>query len=124
MAPMRSHIFDQLKRLHSQRKITFWYGARSLREAFYAEEFDELAAAHSNFSWHLALSDPQPEDNWSGPVGFIHDVLYEHYLKQHAAPEDCEYYMCGPPMMNAAVIKLLDDLGVEEENVLLDDFGS
>jgi len=123
MAPMRSHIFDQLKRLRSQRKITFWYGARSLREAFYVEEFDELAAAHPNFSWHLALSDPQPEDEWSGPVGFIHDVLYEHYLKQHAAPEDCEYYMCGPPMMNAAVIKLLDDLGVEEENVLLDDFG-
>ena len=123
MAPMRSHIFDQLKRLHSQRKMTFWYGARSLREAFYTEEFDELAAAHPNFSWHLALSDPQPEDDWSGPVGFIHDVLYEQYLKQHAAPEDCEYYMCGPPMMNAAVIKLLDDLGVEEENVLLDDFG-
>jgi len=124
MAPMRSHIFDQLKRLHSQRKITFWYGARSLREAFYTEEFDELAAAHANFTWHLALSDPQPEDDWSGHIGFIHDVLYEHYLKEHAAPEDCEYYMCGPPMMNAAVIKLLDDLGVEEENVLLDDFGS
>ncbi len=123
MAPMRSHIFDQLRRLDSQRKMTFWYGARSLREAFYTEEFDELAAAHPNFSWHLALSDPQPEDDWSGPVGFIHDVLYEQYLKQHAAPEDCEYYMCGPPMMNAAVIKLLDDLGVEEENVLLDDFG-
>jgi Na+-transporting NADH:ubiquinone oxidoreductase subunit F len=123
MAPMRSHIFDQLRRLHSQRKMTFWYGARSLREAFYTEEFDELAAAHPNFSWHLALSDPQPEDDWSGPVGFIHDVLHEQYLKQHAAPEDCEYYMCGPPMMNAAVIKLLDDLGVEEESVLLDDFG-
>ena len=124
MAPMRSHILDQLRRLHSQRKMTFWYGARSLREAFYVEEFDELAAAHPNFSWHLALSDPQPEDDWSGLVGFIHDVLYEQYLKQHPAPEDCEYYMCGPPMMNAAVIKLLDDLGVEEENVLLDDFGS
>lgn len=124
MAPMRSHIFDQLRRLHSQRKMTFWYGARSLREAFYTGEFDELAAAHPNFSWHLALSEPQPEDDWSGPVGFIHDVLYEQYLKQHAAPEDCEYYLCGPPMMNAAVIKLLDDLGVEEENVLLDDFGS
>ena len=123
MAPMRSHIFDQLKRLHSQRKMTFWYGARSLREAFYIEEFDELAAANPNFSWHLALSDPQPEDDWSGPVGFIHDVLHEQYLKQHAAPEDCEYYLCGPPMMNAAVIKLLDDLGVEEESVLLDDFG-
>jgi Na+-transporting NADH:ubiquinone oxidoreductase subunit F len=123
MAPMRSHIFDQLKRLDSKRKITFWYGARSLREAFYVEEFDELQARHENFSWHLALSDPLPEDNWSGLVGFIHDVLYENYLKDHPAPEDCEYYMCGPPMMNAAVIQLLDDLGVEEENVLLDDFG-
>lgn len=123
MAPMRSHIFDQLKRLGSKRKITFWYGARSLREAFYVEEFDELQARHDNFSWHLALSDPLPEDNWSGLVGFIHEVLYENYLKDHPAPEDCEYYMCGPPMMNAAVIRLLDDLGVEKENVLLDDFG-
>ena len=123
MAPMRSHIFDQLKRLGSKRKITFWYGARSLREAFYVEEFDELQARHENFSWHLALSDPLPEDNWSGLVGFIHQVLYENYLKDHPAPEDCEYYMCGPPMMNAAVIRLLDDLGVEKENVLLDDFG-
>jgi Na+-transporting NADH:ubiquinone oxidoreductase subunit F len=123
MAPMRSHIFDQLKRLDSKRKITFWYGARSLREAFYVEEFDQLQAQHENFSWHLALSDPMPEDNWSGLVGFIHQVLYENYLKDHPAPEDCEYYMCGPPMMNAAVICLLDDLGVEKENVLLDDFG-
>ena len=124
MAPMRSHIFDQLKRLLSERKITFWYGARSLREAFYVEEFDQLAASHPNFSWHLALSDPLPEDNWSGPVGFIHDVLYEQHLKDHPAPEDCEYYMCGPPMMIAAVTGLLDDLGVEEENVLFDDFGN
>jgi Na+-transporting NADH:ubiquinone oxidoreductase subunit F len=124
MAPMRSHIFDQLKRLHSERKITFWYGARSLREAFYVEDFDQLAATHPNFSWHLALSDPLPEDSWSGPVGFIHDVLYEQYLKQHPAPEDCEYYMCGPPMMIAAVNSLLDDLGVDKENVLFDDFGN
>ncbi len=124
MAPMRSHIFDQLKRLRSGRKITFWYGARSLREAFYVEEFDELAARHPHFSWHLALSDPLPEDNWQGLTGFIHEVLYKDYLQQHPAPEDCEYYMCGPPMMNAAVIKLLDDLGVDEENVLLDDFGN
>jgi len=123
MAPMRSHIFDQLKRLHSQRKMTFWYGARSLREAFYVEELDELASANPNFSWHLALSDPQPEDNWTGLVGFIHDALYNEYLKQHTAPEDCEYYICGPPMMNAAVIKMLDDLGVEKESVLFDDFG-
>jgi Na+-transporting NADH:ubiquinone oxidoreductase subunit F len=124
MAPMRSHIFDQIKRLNSKRKITFWYGARSLREAFYREEFDELAARHDDFSWHLALSDPLPEDNWSGMVGFIHDVLYENYLKDHPAPEDCEYYMCGPPMMIAAVTRLLDELGVEEENVLFDDFGN
>ena len=124
MAPMRSHIFDQLKRLHSTRKISFWYGARSLREAFYVDEFSELEKAHPNFSWHLALSDPLPEDNWDGMVGFIHEVLYENYLKDHPTPEDCEYYMCGPPMMNAAVKQLLYDLGVEEENVLLDDFGN
>jgi len=123
MAPMRSHIYDQLKRLHSKRRMSFWYGARSLREAFYVEEFDELAAQHENFSWHLALSEPLPEDNWTGPVGFIHEVLYEHYLKDHPAPEDCEYYLCGPPLMIAAVTHLLDDLGVEEENVLFDDFG-
>jgi len=123
MAPMRSHIFDQLKRLHSKRKISFWYGARSLRECFYTEEYDQLAAENPNFEWHLALSDPQPEDNWTGLTGFIHNVLYEQYLKDHPAPEDCEYYMCGPPMMNAAVIKMLHDLGVEDENILLDDFG-
>jgi Na+-transporting NADH:ubiquinone oxidoreductase subunit F len=123
MAPMRSHIFDQLRRLHSKRKISFWYGARSLREAFYVEEFDELERQNENFSWHLALSDPLPEDNWTGPVGFIHTVLYENYLKDHPAPEDCEYYLCGPPMMNAAVTRLLEDLGVEKENVLFDDFG-
>jgi len=123
MAPMRSHIFDQLKRLHTNRKITFWYGARSLREAFYVEEFDKLAEENENFTWHLALSDPLPEDNWTGYTGFIHNVLYENYLKDHEAPEDCEYYMCGPPMMNASVIKMLEDLGVEPENILLDDFG-
>ena len=123
MAPMRSHIFDQLKRLKSKRKISFWYGARSLREAFYREEFDELDASHENFSWHLALSEPLPEDNWTGPTGFIHNVLYENYLKDHPAPEDCEYYLCGPPMMNAAITRLLEELGVEKENVLFDDFG-
>jgi len=95
MAPMRSHIFDQLKRLNSKRKISFWYGARSLRETFYVEEFNELARKHENFSWHLALSDPLPEDNWTGPTGFIHNVVYENYLKNHPAPEDCEFYMCG-----------------------------
>ena len=123
MAPMRAHIFDQLKRIGTRRKITFWYGARSLRETFYAEEFDALAQAHPNFEWHLALSAPQPEDNWDGYTGFIHDVVYEHYLQDHPTPEDCEYYMCGPPMMTAAVIKMLHDLGVEEDNILLDDFG-
>lgn len=123
MAPMRSHIFDQLKRLHSDRKISFWYGARSWREAFYVEDFDGLAKENDNFEWHLALSDPLPEDNWDGYTGFIHNVLYEQYLKDHEAPEDVEYYMCGPPMMNASVIKMLEDLGVEPENIMLDDFG-
>jgi Na+-transporting NADH:ubiquinone oxidoreductase subunit F len=123
MAPMRSHIFDQLRRIKTDRKISFWYGARSLRECFYTEEYDELAAENPNFDWHLALSDPQPEDNWEGLTGFIHNVLYEQYLKDHPAPEDCEYYMCGPPMMNAACIKMLVDLGVERDNILLDDFG-
>ncbi len=123
MAPMRSHIFDQLKRLDSKRKISFWYGARSLREAFYVEDFDELARTHENFTWHLALSEPLPEDNWKGYTGFIHQVLYDNYLKDHPAPEDCEYYMCGPPMMNNAVIQMLENLGVERENILLDDFG-
>ena len=123
MAPMRSHIFDQLKRLNSKRKISFWYGARSVREAFYVDEFDKLQEENENFTWHLALSDPLPEDNWEGHTGFIHDVLLENYLKQHPAPEDCEYYMCGPPMMNSAVINMLKELGVEDENILLDDFG-
>ena len=123
MAPMRSHIFDQLKRLNSKRKISFWYGARSLREVFYEDEYDQLAQENDNFEWHLALSDPQPEDDWQGKTGFIHNVVLENYLKDHPAPEDVEYYMCGPPMMNAAVIKMLKDLGVEDENIMLDDFG-
>lgn len=123
MAPMRSHIYDQLRRLKSQRRISFWYGARSLREAFYVGEFNRLAAENPNFTWHMGLSEPQPEDNWTGYVGFIHDVLYKNYLKGHPAPEECEYYLCGPPMMNAAVIRMLTDIGVERENILLDDFG-
>jgi Na+-transporting NADH:ubiquinone oxidoreductase subunit F len=123
MAPMRSHIFDQLKRLHAQRKISFWYGARSLREAFYVEEFNDLAAKHDNFEWHLVLSDPQPEDNWTGATGFVHQYLYNAYLKDHPAPEDCEYYMCGPPMMNKAATEMLYNLGVEYDNILFDDFG-
>jgi Na+-transporting NADH:ubiquinone oxidoreductase subunit F len=123
MAPMRSHIFDQLKRLSSKRKISFWYGARSVREMFYVEDYDQLAAEFDNFEWHVALSDPTDEDNWDGYTGFIHNVLLEEYLKNHPNPEDCEYYMCGPPVMNAAVIDMLHNLGVEDENILLDDFG-
>ena len=123
MAPLRSHIFDLLKRLKSKRKISYWYGARSLREVFYAEEFDKLQQDNPNFTWHLALSEPLPEDNWHGLTGFIHQVLYDNYLKDHSAPEDCEYYFCGPPLMNKAVLKLLDDLGVEEENIAFDEFG-
>ena len=123
MAPMRAHIFDQLGRLHSSRKMSFWYGARSKREMFYTEDFDSLAAAHDNFEWHVALSDPLPEDEWTGYTGFIHEVLYENYLKDHKAPEDCEYYICGPPMMTKAVLEMLSNLGVERENILLDDFG-
>ena len=124
MAPMRSHIFDQLLRLNSNRKITFFYGARSLREMFYTEEYDALAEKYVNFSWHVALSDPLPEDNWGGYTGFIHQVIHDQYLKNHDAPEDCEYYMCGPPMMMDACFKMLDDLGVEPEAIKFDDFGS
>ncbi len=123
MAPMRSIILDQLLRIKTQRKMSFWYGARSLREAYYVEQFDELAAKHANFSWILALSEPLPEDNWEGYTGFVHDVLLDNYLKEHPTPEDCEYYMCGPPVMNAAVIAMLDAQGVEDENIMLDDFG-
>ena len=123
MAPMRSHIFDQLKRIGTRRKLSFWYGARSRREMFYVEDFDGLAAAHDNFQWQVALSEPLAEDHWDGHTGFIHKVLYETYLKDHPAPEECEYYLCGPPVMNAAVIRMLEDLGVERENIMLDDFG-
>jgi Na+-transporting NADH:ubiquinone oxidoreductase subunit F len=123
MAPMRAHIFDQLKRQHTKRRMSFWYGARSLKETFYVDEFDELAANHDNFEWHIALSEPQPEDDWSGYTGFIHKVLHDQYLAKHRTPEDCEYYLCGPPMMNSAVIKTLEDLGVTSDHILLDDFG-
>ena len=123
MAPMRSHIFDQFRRIQTDRKVSFWYGARSLREAFYREDFDEIASESDNFEWHLALSDPLPEDDWDGDSGFIHQVVHDRYLKNHPAPEDVEYYMCGPPMMNQAVINMLLDLGVEPENIMLDDFG-
>jgi Na+-transporting NADH:ubiquinone oxidoreductase subunit F len=123
MAPMRSHIFDQFRRLKTNRKVTFWYGARSLREAFYVDHFDKIQEENPNFKWHLALSDPVPEDHWTGYTGFIHQVLFNNYLKEHPSPEDCEFYMCGPPMMNQAVINMLLDLGVEPENIMLDDFG-
>ena len=137
MAPMRSHIFDQFKRLNTTRKVTYWYGARSFREAFYIEDFDSIQKENDNFEWHIALSDVLEEDDWDNPnsparqplgskmgyVGFIHNVLLENYLKDHPAPEDCEYYLCGPPMMNSSVLKMLDDLGVEPENIFLDDFG-
>ena len=124
MAPMRSHIFDQLLRLDSSRKITFWYGARSLKEMFYVDDFDRLQEKYENFTWHAALSDPLPEDEWKGMTGFIHQVLFDNYLKDHPAPEDCEYYMCGPPMMMDACFDMLDSLGVEPEAIKFDDFGS
>ncbi len=123
MAPMRSHIFDQMMRLKTSRKVSFWYGARSRREMFYVEDFDTLAAENPNFEWHVALSDALPEDEWTGYTGFIHNVLFEEYLKNHPAPEDCEYYMCGPPIMNQSVINMLLDLGVDREDIMLDDFG-
>jgi Na+-transporting NADH:ubiquinone oxidoreductase subunit F len=123
MAPMRSHIFDQFRRLSTSRKVSYWYGARSLREAFYMDDFDGIATECDNFSWHLALSEPQPEDDWSGYTGFIHQVALDNYLKDHPAPEDIEYYLCGPPMMLKACMGMLDSLGVEPENILFDDFG-
>ena len=123
MAPMRSHIFDQFRRIKTDRKVSFWYGARSLREAFYIDHFDTIAKENDNFEWHLALSEPLEEDNWDGHTGFIHQVVLENYLNDHESPEDVEFYMCGPPMMNQAVINMLEDLGVEPENIMLDDFG-
>lgn len=124
MAPMRSHILDQLERLRSPRRISFWYGARSLKEAFYVDVFDRLEAEYDNFRWCLALSDPAPEDEWNGPTGFVHQVLNTTYLHDHPAPEDVEYYLCGPPAMIAACRTMLDNLGVPPDNILYDDFGS
>lgn len=123
MAPLRSHIFDLFKTAKTKRKVSFWYGGRSMKEVFYQEEFDQLAEEHDNFTFHLALSEPQPEDNWEGYTGFIHLVLYEQYLKNHPAPEDAHYYICGPPMMLQSVLEMLDNLGVERENIHFDDFG-
>lgn len=123
MAPLRSHIFELFKNLKTGRKVSYWYGGRSLRELFYVEHFREIEKEFPNFQFNIALSEPMPEDNWTGYTGFIHQVLEENYLSKHPAPEDIEYYICGPPMMNAAVFKMLDDLGVEPENIAYDDFG-
>ena len=123
MAPMRAHIFDLFKRLETTRKVTFWYGARSLREAFYVEDFDSIAHDYPNFEWHLALSEPLPEDNWTGYTGFIHQVVLDQYLKEHPSPEDVEYYLCGPPQMLQASMSMLENLGVEPSSILFDDFG-
>jgi Na+-transporting NADH:ubiquinone oxidoreductase subunit F len=123
MAPMRSHIFDQFKRIKTDRKVTFWYGARSWREAFYVEDFNEIQAENDNFQWFIALSDALPEDNWTGLKGFIHKVVLDEYLTKHPSPEDIEYYLCGPPIMNTSVITMLTNLGVPPENIALDDFG-
>ena len=140
MAPMRSHIFDQFKRLKTTRKISFWYGGRSFKELFYLDDFDSIQKENDNFVWHVALSDvriAKEEDDWENPeaesrkplgckegyLGFIHNILRDQYLADHPAPEDCEYYLCGPPIMNTSVIEMLEDLGVEPDNIMLDDFG-
>jgi len=124
MAPMRSHLFHLFHTVReTKKKVTFWYGARSWREVFYFEEFMAIQKNFPNFSFHLALSEPQSEDNWTGAKGFIHQVIYDQYLSKHEEPEEIDYYLCGPPMMNSAVNKMLYDLGVPDENVLFDDFG-
>ena len=124
MAPLRSHLFHLFHTVKTGRKVSYWYGARSVREIFYEDHFREIEKQFPNFKFTIALSDPQPEDNWNGPVGFIHQVIYDNYLKDHEAPEDIEYYMCGPGPMTAAVNKMLYDLGVEKENIYYDDFGN
>ncbi|MCH2369435.1 MAG: NADH:ubiquinone reductase (Na(+)-transporting) subunit F [Pirellulales bacterium] len=123
MAPLRSHIFELFKERQTDRKVSYWYGGRSTRELFYLDEFEELKQKFENFDYHIALSDPVPEDNWTGHEGFIHQILLDEYLSKHPNPEDVEYYICGPPMMLSAVRNMLDDLGVEPENVMYDDFG-
>lgn len=123
MAPLRAMITDQLENRRTDRRMSFWYGARSAIDLFYREEFDRLAAEHDNFHWTVALSDPDPNDLWDGPTGFIHSVVFEHYLRDHPAPGDCEYYLCGPPLMIAAVLAMLDDAGVDPERIFNDDFG-
>ena len=123
MAPMRSHIFDLFRNRKTDRKVSFWYGGRSVRELFYMDEFEELEKQHDNFSFNVALSEPQPEDNWTGMTGFIHQAALENYLDQHEDPTECEYYLCGPPPMIAAVNKMLYDLGVEKDMIAYDEFG-
>ena len=123
MAPMRSHIFHLFHTLKTTDKVSFWYGARSRRELFYEEEFRDIEKAFPNFSFHIALSEPKPEDNWTGDTGFIHQVILDNYLKDHPEPEENEYYLCGPPLMTDAVIRMLDNLGVPEDHILFDDFG-
>jgi Na+-transporting NADH:ubiquinone oxidoreductase subunit F len=123
MAPLRAIVWDQLERRRTTRTITFWYGARSRRDLFYVDEFDRLAAAHPNFRWHVVLSEPAPEDAWTGPTGFVHRVAYEQHLRRHPAPEACEYYLCGPPLMVEAVRAMLDGLGVDPASIRFDDFG-
>ena len=123
MAPLRSHIFELFRNRKTKRKVSFWYGGRSVRELFYIDHFRSIEKEFPNFKFNIALSEPKPEDNWTGYVGFIHQVVLENYLKNHPAPEDIEYYLCGPPMMNAAVFKMLDELGVPQSNIAYDDFG-
>ena len=124
MAPLRSHVFHLFHTMKTNRKVSYWYGGRSSRELFYTEDFRKIEKDFPNFSYHIALSDPQPEDNWDGPTGFIHQVVLDNYLKSHPEPEEIEYYLCGPPQMLAAVMKMLDNLGVPNENIAFDDFGS
>jgi Na+-transporting NADH:ubiquinone oxidoreductase subunit F len=123
MAPLRAMIYEQLEQIGTDRKMTFWYGARRTSELLYTDALDALAAQHPNFDWIVALSDPQPADNWSGAVGFVHNVAFQRYLRDHPAPENCEYYLCGPPLMIRAVLAMLDDLGVDSESIFNDDFG-
>jgi Na+-transporting NADH:ubiquinone oxidoreductase subunit F len=123
MAPLRAIIFDQLERLKSHRRISYWYGARNKADLPYQDEFDALAEKHPNFGWTVALSDPRPEDDWKGSTGFVHMVAWENYLRDHPAPESCEYYLCGPPLMIRAVLAMLDDAGVDKSHIFTDDFG-
>lgn len=123
MAPLRAMIYEQLERVGTDRKMSFWYGARSKQDLFYVEELDELAAKHANFDWTIALSDPKPEDEWTGDRGFVHNTVLENHLRDHPTPELCEYYLCGPPLMIRAVMAMLDDLGVDSDSIFNDDFG-